>query len=70
MHLVGKIDNNKLKENKINVYPDRKGYASKMSETLGYLGITPIINLQVAGFKVAQNMIEGKKSKLNQPITY
>jgi len=70
VHLIGDIDNKKLNDMNIKVYPDKKGYPLKMSKTLDYLGIQPFINLQVAGFKVSQNMIENKESDLNQPITY
>jgi hypothetical protein len=70
VHLIGGVYHEILTINNISVYPKRFGYASRMSETLSYLGMSPIINLQVAGFKVGQNMIEGKESKLNEPITY
>ena len=70
VHLIGDIDNKKLNDNNIKVYPNKKGYVLKMSETIAYLGFYPFINLQVAGFKVAQNMLENKDSDLNQPITY
>ena len=41
-----------------------------MTETLPYLGLIPVINLQVAGFRVGQLMYENKLDNLVQPITY
>ena len=38
--------------------------------TLGHLGITPIVNMQTAGLKVGQQMLEDEKSTLIQPITF
>jgi hypothetical protein len=70
VHLIGDINPNKFKEYKINLYPNNQGYSKKMTKTLDYLGLNPVLNLQVSSFKVAQNMLENKQSILNQPITY
>ena len=66
VHLYGDIDNQLLSNNGVNVYPMRKGVAKFMTQTLGYVGLTPIINLQVAGLKVAECMIKNEKSELVQ----
>lgn len=70
VHLVGGVDNDELIEHGIDVYPNRRGYPMQMSETLGYLGLTPILNLLAAGFKVAEYMINDELSSIVQPITY
>lgn len=68
VHLYGNIDYRHLCENGVNVYPKIDGHAMKMTKTLGYLGLIPIINLQVAGFKVAECLITGEKNSLVQLI--
>ena len=52
------------------IYPLRYTVPKQMSATLGHLGPKLIIDLQVAGFRVAQHMLENTKSRLVQPITY
>ncbi len=68
IHLYGDVDTSLLSENHINVYPVKKGVKMVMSETLAYIGLTPIIYLQVAGFKVAMEVIDNKLSDLSQPL--
>jgi hypothetical protein len=41
-----------------------------MTETLAYAGLLPVIKLQVAGLKVAQEVLQQKCSGLCQPITF
>lgn len=67
VHLYGDVDYNAF-NHKVSIYPNKNGFAKAMSETLGYLGLKPIINLQVAGFRVAQEMLSGNLTKLSQPI--
>ncbi len=68
VHLYGDIDNEILKRNNINVYPDKKGYPNVMTCTLGHVGLLPILNLQTAGFKVGQLLKQNKVSNLIQPV--
>lgn len=70
VHLYGEIDQKPLKKYNLKIYPDEKGKAMHMTRTLGHLGITPIVNLQTAGLKVGQLMLENNESKLMQPITF
>jgi hypothetical protein len=56
VHLFGNLETDYLKQ-KMNVYPDITGKASTMTYTLTKTGLTPYINLQVAGYKVAQSLI-------------
>ncbi len=70
VHLYGDVDHELLQKNEIKIYPAKRGHASLMTETLAYLGPNLIVNLQVAGYKVAQSMYHGKASDLAQPITY
>jgi hypothetical protein len=70
VHLYGNIDNELLKQHGIKVYPDKLGKACHMSESLAYIGATPVIDLQVAGFKVAEEMLKDELSSLSQPLTF
>ena len=56
VHLFGKIDFNKHKNLVTNLYPNFDGFPSLMTHTLSQVGINPIINLQVSGFKVAESL--------------
>jgi hypothetical protein len=68
VHLYGKVDVGELKSNEIFVYPFKNGLPHVMTETLGYLGLEPILRLQVAGFKVGEQLLSNKITKLVQPI--
>lgn len=68
VHLYGAIDLAYAQSKGVHVYPSKNGASQVMSETLGYVGLKPIINLQVAGFKVAQELLQNQLSDLSQPI--
>jgi hypothetical protein len=70
VHLFGAVDTTYLKAKNIFVYPEVKGRSRQMTFTLGHVGLKPIINLQCAGFKVAQDMLQGRLSSLMQPISF
>lgn len=70
VHLYGDVETNLLHRKSIRVYPEENGSAMKMSKTLAHLGLKPIIDLQTAGFKVAQEMLEDKLTALSQPLTF
>ncbi len=70
VHLYGDISLNELQMHNIKIYPQKDGKPLMMTETLGYLGATPIIKLQTGGFKVAENMLREIKSDLVQPVNY
>lgn len=60
VHLYGNVSETYCLENGINIYPVRSGKEMLMTFTLAHVGIEPLIKLQVAGFKVAQEMKEDK----------
>lgn len=68
VHLYGEVNNDILNEKGVNVYPNKRGKAKYMTQTLGYVGLKPIINLQAAGLKVAQEMLNNQYSSLSQLI--
>jgi len=66
VHLYGNINAQFCKDNGLKFYPERDGKAKVMTETLGYVGLEPLLRLQVAGFKVAECLLENKESDLVQ----
>lgn len=68
IHLCGDIDNEHLKKEAINVFPDKKGYAVRMTYTLAHLGISPTLLLLTAGLKVGESLSKNEKSRLAQLI--
>ncbi|MBT6052761.1 MAG: hypothetical protein HOG49_38670 [Candidatus Scalindua sp.] len=70
VHLYGNVSISELEKYNIKVYPHKEGKPSVMTKTLGYLGATPLLRLQVAGFKVAENMLKDIKCDLAQPVNY
>lgn len=56
VHLYGKINYEKYNNLLTNIYPPFDGVPNIMTFTLGHLGINPIVNLQVSGFKVAESL--------------
>lgn len=67
IHLYGDIDLNLLSQPD-KVYPHKSGRAMVMTQTLAYVGPEPIIRLQAASLKVAQELISGKHSELVQSL--
>ncbi|MFQ5786465.1 MAG: hypothetical protein ACE5H1_00640 [Thermodesulfobacteriota bacterium] len=70
VHLYGNVSINELRKNNIKAYPEKDGKPLVMTETLGYLGATPIFRLLIGGLKVAENMLREIKSDLVQPVNY
>lgn len=68
IHLYGEIDHSYCKKNSISLFPYKNGYSSKMSLTLDYLGLIPLIKLLTASFKVGECLIKGMENKLVQPV--
>ncbi|UKB80672.1 hypothetical protein [Chryseobacterium sp. MEBOG07] len=62
IHLAGEIDDEFVKENGINIFPDKKGYPQRMTETLAYLGPLPILMLQTAGLRVGECLLKNDLS--------
>ena len=70
VHLYGAIDQARLKENGIMLYPAKDGKSMFMSETLAYLGPQLLFSLTIGGLKVAELVRKGVDSDLVQPITF
>lgn len=68
IHLCGDIDNEYLKKEGINVYPDKRGVAHKMSHTLAHIGLKPTLMLFIAGLKVGECLHKNINSELVQII--
>ncbi len=68
IHLCGNIDSTYCNERGIHLYPNKDGYKLRMTETLAYLGMKPLIDLHTAGLKVGENLIKNIESDLNQLI--
>jgi len=68
VHLCGGLDTDRLIKRGIKAYPAKKGYPKRMSQTLAYLGPTPIIRLHAAGLKVAELLRKGQEHDLVQKL--
>ncbi len=68
VHLYGELNIETVKELGLHIYPERNGKSELMTYTLAHVGMTPLINLQVAGFKVAQEMLTNNYTSLTQVI--
>ena len=68
IHLYGDIETNYISKLGIQVFPPKQGRASVMSESLAYLGPTPVINLLTAGFKVGECLFKNDKNDILQEI--
>jgi hypothetical protein len=70
VHLYGDVNQKYFEELGCNIYPRKNGEPQKMTFTLGHVGLAPIIALQTAGLKVAEEMITGQLSELTQKINF
>lgn len=68
IHLYGNLDYKYCCENQINISPKKNGRAMVMTHTLSYIGLIPILKLQVAGFKVAQELIHNNITSITQVL--
>jgi hypothetical protein len=68
IHLYGRVSIEYATDANVLVYPKKEGYPMIMTETLGYVGLEPILRLQVGGFKVAEELKSGRYSSLTQLI--
>lgn len=69
VHLYGNVDVDYCEQNGISIYPKKQGKAQVMTQTLGYVGLEPILKLQTAGLKVAQEMLNNTLSQISQPVS-
>jgi hypothetical protein len=65
IHLAGRVDSKLLKKFEINCYPEIDGHSFRMSKTFSFLGIQPVIDLHVAGLKVAEELFNARKKYTN-----
>ncbi len=70
VHLYGNVDCRYLLEKNISVYPNKNGLAQNMTFKLAHVGLIPLLRLLTAGFKVGQEILNNKLSKLTQPINF
>ncbi len=68
VHLFGNINTDLFKELDINIYPDFNGNSEQMSFTLSHVGLLPILKLQIAGYRVAYEMLNNQITSISQPI--
>ncbi|WP_415376871.1 hypothetical protein [Patiriisocius sp. Uisw_017] len=68
VHLYGNINYNKHKDSITTLYPSFDGFSSIMTYTLSHIGINPLINLQISGFKVAESLHENISCEFAQII--
>lgn len=68
VHLSGDIDNEVVKSNKFQIYPDKKGFPVRMTFTLSHVGKRPAIYLNAAGLKAGELLVKEIKSDLVQLI--
>jgi hypothetical protein len=68
IHLYGILNIERVKNLGLKVYPEKNGKAELMTYTLAHVGMNPLINLQVAGYRVAQEMLQGEYTNISQPI--
>ena len=66
LHIAGGVDTTSFTDEGIFCYPQKVGYAQKMSETLAYLGVKPVIELHTAALKAAQLVLTAR----NEGIAY
>lgn len=68
VHLCGVVDYEWLNNNEIFCYPTKNGQAFRMTQTLAYLGLNPLIKLHTAGLKVGELLWYTKTNELVQDI--
>jgi len=68
VHLFGNINIDIFKELGINIYPDFNGNSEQMTFTLSHVGLLPILKLQVAGYRVAYEMLNNQITSISQPL--
>ena len=68
VHLSGQVNIDYCKKHQLNVWPEKNGLSKKMTFTLAYLGIEPVIHLHAAGLKVGELLHNKKESELVQKM--
>ena len=60
VHLFGKVDYKKIRDQGVEIHPDKNGLNQIMSRNLAYLGYKVFIDLMIGGLKVGQLLHEKK----------
>ena len=68
IHLYGNLDLKEFNKIGFEIFPKQNGKSQLMTYTLSHAGLIPIINLQVAGYKVATEMLKNKYTSISQKI--
>ncbi len=68
IHLYGNLNCENIMKLGLKIFPEKNGKAELMTYTLAHVGMTPIINLQVAGYRVSQEMLQDNYTNLSQLI--
>ena len=66
IHLYGNVNIEEFEKLGVRVYPKKNGKSELMTFTLAHVGMTPLINLQVGGYKVAHCLINNIESNIAQ----
>jgi hypothetical protein len=61
VHLAGGVDTLSLKEKGVFCYPSVPGQPHRMSKTLSYLSINPVIELHALGLKSAEILVKARR---------
>lgn len=61
IHIVGNFDTDAVKRCGLTVYPEQPAPSGHMSFSTDYVGIRPVIELNTAGLKVGQSLVEGMR---------
>lgn len=68
IHLYGELNCETVKQLGLHIYPERHGKSELMTYTLAHVGMAPFINLQVGGYRVAQEMLIDTYTNISQPL--
>lgn len=69
IHLYGNVNIETFRKLNIEVFPSKNGNPEIMTYTLAHVGLVPIIALQVAGYKVAIELLNNNLTELSQKLT-
>ncbi len=68
IHLYGKVNIEEFENLNVAVYPLKNGKPRLMTYTLAHVGLTPLVNLHVGGYKVAYCLKNGIENQIVQKL--
>ena len=68
IHLYGNLDFKEFSKIGFEIFPKKNGKSQLMTYSLAHAGLIPIINLQVAGYKVATEMLKNEYTLISQKM--